>query len=266
MRDHNVALARRPTGGGAVYQDLGNSCWTFLGPEFDPQSNNAILIDALSRLGIQASPTGRNDLEVANRKVSGAAFRRTPFRSIHHGTLLRDVNMDMLAQCLTVDPAKLKAKGVPSVRSRVLNLCERWPELTHDAFCRELIDAFQRKHGQVRVEKIGEHEMLDNSDVKKTFGELSARDWLFGTWSDSAPFSASKKFDFGLFEVSARVDNGKVTECAVNTDCLSTDVVELFKAIVIGGTPTNHLRSDAEREMLSQLTTWFLPQIHLTRS
>ena len=125
MEEDGVTLARRSSGGGAVFHDLGNSCFTFMAgkPGYDKSVSTTIVIDALARLGVSAFASGRNDLLVAtpdgDRKVSGSAYRETHDRGFHHGTLLLDADLGRLAHYLNPDPKKLAAKGISSVRSRV---------------------------------------------------------------------------------------------------------------------------------------------------
>ena len=113
MKTDHVYLARRTSGGGAVYHDLGNTNFTFLSPRegYDRSINTEIVLSALRRLGVTASASGRNDLvieaEDGPRKFSGSAFRETRDRAFHHGTFLLNVNLDQLSQYLTPHPKKL---------------------------------------------------------------------------------------------------------------------------------------------------------------
>jgi lipoate-protein ligase A len=122
MEEDGVTLARRSSGGGAVFHDLGNSCFTFMAgkPEYDKSISTAIVLDALTRLGVRLSPPGATICWWrlrTGRKVSGSAYRR-PDRGFHHGTLLLDADLGRLANYLNPDPKKLAAKGISSVRSR----------------------------------------------------------------------------------------------------------------------------------------------------
>ncbi len=130
MEQDGIRLARRSSGGGAVFHDLGNTCFTFMAgkPGYDKSVSTDIILQALRQLGVAASASGRNDLvmETADgpRKISGSAYRETQDRGFHHGTLLLNADLERLANYLNPDPKKLQAKGITSVRSRVANLAE----------------------------------------------------------------------------------------------------------------------------------------------
>lgn len=148
MEEDNVRLARRSSGGGAVFHDLGNTCFTFMAgkPEYDKTISTSIVLNALNALGVSAEASGRNDLVVktaeGDRKVSGSAYRETKDRGFHHGTLLLNADLSRLANYLNPDKKKLAAKGITSVRSRVTNLTELLPGITHEQVCEAITEAF----------------------------------------------------------------------------------------------------------------------------
>ena len=118
LKANGIALARRVTGGGAVYHDLQNLNYSFVGKDADP----ALMVEALRKLGVPAELTGRNDIFVEGRKVSGYARRMEGSNLLVHGTLMYDVDIDVLTHALDTPVSKLNRKGVQSVRSRVTNL------------------------------------------------------------------------------------------------------------------------------------------------
>jgi lipoate-protein ligase A len=272
MKKNNVFLARRPTGGGAVYPDLGNTGWTFLEPAFRPDVNTNILVSALKKFGIDAYATGRNDIEVDGKKVSGAAFRRTQYRSIHHGTVLMHVDMKMLTSCLSVSPDKLKAKGVDSVRARVMNLCELFPRLNNKLVTEALVDSYQEVYGRCPVEYTDFEMMMAEKSVKSRYDQLSSQNWLFGR-NSNANVSATKRYDFGLFNVTLNLEGGHLKGFIVDSDCLITDVVEKFEdclneigqgrrgALDIEKQTINSMKTSEEKEMMKELLTWIVPEI-----
>ena len=124
LRQNGITLARRVTGGGAVYHDLQNLNYSIIGKDACPE----IFAEALRKLGIDAELTGRNDIFVGGKKVSGYAKRIWKDRVLIHGTLMYDVDIDVLTKALTTPVSKLAMKGVASVRSRVRNLKEMLPQ------------------------------------------------------------------------------------------------------------------------------------------
>lgn len=264
MKSHKITLARRPTGGGAVYQDLGNTCWTFLSNKFTPKLNNEILIDALKEFDINARANGRNDIEVNSKKISGAAFRKTHDLSIHHGTMLLNVDIPSMVQSLTVDKKKLIAKGVESVRSRVMNLADIVPSITHEKFCDALINSYKKVHGDCEMIHMNMNDVLNDKSIVEKYQELSSRNWLYGKNSD-AKAQASKKFAFGLFDLSINIQNGNLIAINASSDCLYNDLTEKFiekleECVEKHSTkPLNSLKYCFENEkskMAAELAAW----------
>lgn len=223
-------LVRRLSGGGAVYHDLGNLNFTFLVREADysvPRQLEVIL-HALNALGIPAERSGRNDILADGRKCSGNAFYRSEGRCYHHGTLLVDVDRVAMSRYLTVDPAKLAAKGVASVRARVVNLKELQPELTIPLLIRQLLDSFQAVYGLPSSPFSGDEEAL-----AERIAFFSSWDWRFGS---APPFTAQiqGRFDWGGLQLCFSVEQGAVVHTALYSDGLEADFLAGLPACFTG--------------------------------
>ena len=191
MEEDGIKLARRSSGGGAVFHDLGNTCFTFMAgkPEYDKSVSTQIVLDALSSLGLKASASGRNDLVVETtdgvRKVSGSAYRETKDRGFHHGTLLLNADLSRLADYLNPDVKKLQAKGITSVRSRVANLVELLPSVDHQVISQAVTQAFFDYFGeQCEPEIISPSAYPDLPGFSEQFARQSSWEWNFGQAPD----------------------------------------------------------------------------------
>ena len=134
---HDIPVIRRITGGGAVYHDLGNVNYTYISSKVNEFGNFLVfarpVITFLHTLGVDAYHIGKNDIGIDNRKISGNAQCVKGEYILHHGTLMFDVDINVLEKVLTPDPAKFHGKGIQSVRSRVCNISEYLP-MGRDAF------------------------------------------------------------------------------------------------------------------------------------
>ena len=188
LEEEGGHLARRLSGGGAVFHDTGNLNFTFLLPQedFDVRRQLEVICRACRAFGIPAEISGRNDLVAQGLKFSGNAFYKNGNRAYHHGTLLLNADMNRLGRYLSPPAAKLKAKGVDSVRSRVVNLCGLAPELTCDALKEALIHSAEDVYGfpaqALRFTPVMEEETIRLTD------HYASRQWRFGA---NAPASFS---------------------------------------------------------------------------
>ena len=161
LKANGIALARRVTGGGAVYHDLQNLNYSFVGKDADP----ALMVEALRKLGVPAELTGRNDIFVEGRKVSGYARRMEGSNLLVHGTLMYDVDIDVLTRALDTPVSKLNRKGVQSVRSRVTNLKGYLPGIDSvEALKSPLLECFPCECERVlSPEELAQIDELNNS-------------------------------------------------------------------------------------------------------
>ena len=227
MEQNNVHLIRRKSGGGTIYQDLGNSIFSFIGPKikFSIDFNNQIILSSLKqKYGIIAEPTGRNDMQVNGRKISGAAFRHSNISSIHHGTLLLDLDMSKLSSILQVDKRKLDAKGVNSVAARVLNLKELAPTINHEDLGMEVANYFQCAYPNHTCTHVDVVEP-SNPVYIEAFNQLHDWNWRFGKTPEFTN-AADIRFDWGIIDMRFKVENGKISACTIFSDCLFPVLIE----------------------------------------
>lgn len=134
---HGIEMFRRKSGGGCVYADMSNIMFSYVTSQqqvgFTFHRYISMVVMVLQRLGIDASASGRNDVMIGDRKVSGNAFYKIPGRSIVHGTMLYDTDMVNMVGAITPSDAKLLSKGVASVRQRIA-LLKDYTTLTLDEF------------------------------------------------------------------------------------------------------------------------------------
>lgn len=200
MRAEGVGLARRQSGGGAVYHDPGNLCVTFMGPRvgFDRRQNIDLVVALLREAGVDAEANDRNDVIVGGRKVSGSAYRDCADRSFHHATLLFDADLDRLGRYLRPGPRLSEAKGTPSVRSPVANLADYAPGLGIEDFRAALAASYAPGTATVTL---GEEETVADTELAATRERWSSWDWLYGACPD---FVVPLVDEEGLFEVPVR--------------------------------------------------------------
>jgi lipoate-protein ligase A len=245
VKADGVKVARRHSGGGAVFQDLGNTCFTFMSARekgFLPKElyarNNQILIGALRRLGIEAEASGRNDLVVHQgneiSKISGSAFKESPDRCFHHGTMLLNVDLTRLGQYLTPHQKKLEAKGIKSVQSRVMNLVDLVPGLDHDAFSAALVaEFFEYYDGSCPLEVL-DHEVLSQIPALSSYYEtLRSWDWIYGK-TPSFLHRLDHRFSFGMVELHLNTERGHMRDVKLFSDSLYPDFIDEISAQLEG--------------------------------
>ena len=242
MAEDGITLARRQSGGGAVFHDLGNTCFTFMAgkPGFDKAVSTQILLNALHSLGVAAEASGRNDLVIqaadGPRKISGSAYRETLDRGFHHGTVLLNANLTRLADYLNPDPKKLQAKGVTSIRSRVANLVELNPGIDHAQLCAALTQAFFAHYqSETEAEHISPDVFPDLPGFAERYAQQKSWEWNFGRSPDFM-HTFDTRFDWGGVELHFDVENGVINRARLFTDSLNPAPLETFAA-QLPGTP-----------------------------
>lgn len=211
LNSHGITLARRVTGGGAVYHDLQNMNYTIIGRNPSPQP----MVDALRSLGVPAELTGRNDIFVEGRKVSGYARRVSHDQEIIHGTLMYNVDLDTLTHVLDTQGSKMQAKGISSVKSRVANLKEYLPQFKSlDELQAALQEILSAGDGQMPLSAEQVAEVRRQADEK-----FSTWDFIYGH-SHEADFRCKAKLSCGTVEADIRVDRGLIARLDFSGDFL----------------------------------------------
>jgi lipoate-protein ligase A len=243
-------LARRLSGGGSVYHDLGNLNFTFIAKEADYDVNRqlSVIASALKNFGLDAAQSGRNDLTIGgDRKFSGNAFYKTHGRCCHHGTILVDVDMPNLSRYLNVSAEKLRAHSVASVKSRVVNLKELNAAINIPDLIEALTGAFTETYAKPQILT---EAALDQLRVNELTAKYSSDEWRFGK-NMKADFRNAKRFLWGEIEIALNIAGDIVEDVQVFTDALDEKlghhVSERLKGLRFHSeTLTEALRSSVE--------------------
>jgi lipoate-protein ligase A len=166
-------IARRMSGGGAVYHDLGNLNFSIINSSDDPdrQGYQTIIKKAMDYLGVHIEYNGRNDLLVENRKFSGNAFYDDGNVFCQHGTILISADIERMTYFLTPDASKLQRNHVPSVQSRVVNLSTVAGKITVETMKEALISSLNANQMDY---------VPDEKNLLTKYEKFSSREWIYG--------------------------------------------------------------------------------------
>lgn len=235
VEQHHINVVRRSTGGGAVYHDLGNLNYSFITDVGDDGISirrfTEPVVAALRSLGLNAEASGRNDILVEGRKVSGTAQRRHGGRILHHGTLLFDANPGMVAGALNVDPEKFRSKSTKSVRSRIGNIRDFLPnDMELPAFWAYLKDALSG--GGLTPGALSAGELAEVDRLKRE--KYDTWEWNYGR-SPKFDVRCKRYWDGGCLEANVSIANGVITDVRFFGDFLSVcgleELVERLKGV-----------------------------------
>ncbi len=244
-------LARRLSGGGAVFHDLGNLNFTFLlrQEDYDLSRQLSVIEGACLRLGVPVERSGRNDLLADGRKFSGNAFYRHKGRAYHHGTLMVDVDTELAQRYLSPPRAKLQARGVDSVRSRVVNLREFVPELSVKQLSEALIDALAAAYCPgTSLSALPVRALLDPDELASLTAHYGSEDWLCGP---KLPLGicCEERFAWGGVELQLDVREGVIQAVKLYTDAMDEHMPEQVEAALKG----LRFRPDSVRAALEKI-------------
>jgi len=240
LRECNVAkfeadggrLSRRITGGGAMYQDMGNQNFSFITTrgDYDEDAQTSVVLNAVRSLGVDAVKSGRNDLTIDGCKFSGSAYSHGA-NSLRHGTLLVATDIGKMAAYLGAPGSKLESKGVKSVPSRVANLSAFNSRITttavRDALITGAVAAFN-----ARVFMTDEG-CIDKNFYISAYERHQSREWIIGDAFDG-DYRLYERFNWGDIELLFTLKDGVVARCAAYSDALDTDPVTLLPCMFTG--------------------------------
>ncbi|RHW59179.1 lipoate--protein ligase [Clostridium botulinum] len=237
VQDNNINVVRRNSGGGAVYHDLGNINFTFITKydekhllDFKTFTNPVVY--SLGKLNVKAELSGRNDILIDGRKISGNSQHIYKDRFLHHGTLLFNSELENLVKALNVDNDKILSKGIESIKSRVTNIKEHVKE-----------DIFMEEFKEILIENIfiwnksslKEYNLTSDhiNEIEKLMKEkYMTWQWNYG-YSPEFNYRNSKRFQGGKLEVLLNIVEGHINECKIYGDFLGLmDVSEIEKRII----------------------------------
>lgn len=236
VKEQGIRVVRRLSGGGAVYHDMGNLNFTIIadanGDGLDFGRFCDIVIRALARVGIKAERNGRNDMTIDGKKFSGNAQYIRQGRVMHHGTILFDSNASVLANALQVDPAKIQAKGIKSVRSRVTNVRPHLPkDLTLSQFRKVLLQSILEQFP-------GEAYSLTETDKAAVQVIKESRydtwDWNFGH-SPACTVTKKQRIEgCGTVEAFIDMNQGRICGISFRGDFFAAEDPSQLEAVLLG--------------------------------
>lgn len=234
LKEFSVSLARRPSGGGAVFHDLGNVNFTFvLGRgDYDVKRQLGVIVSAMGYLGVNANISGRNDIVSQNGcKFSGSAFLHDDIASMHHGTILVDVDMSRLSLVLSPSAEKLSAHSVKSVRSRVVNICELNPSIDPNMVREAIIEAFAAEYGDLTEQ---DESMYTNTPIFCAANEkFRSFQWRMGK-TRRFDVTFTERLNSFTLTVDLLVERGLVKEASLYCDAMEMDFVDSMERAMRG--------------------------------
>ena len=235
VTEKNIAVVRRMSGGGAVFHDDENINYTYIvnTSENTPQFGNyeaftKMLINYLGKLGIKGELSGRNDVTVEGRKISGNAQYKWHSRLMHHGTILIGADISALSKALTPDESKIQSKGIKSVKSRVANINE-----FADTDAERFFEGFK---AEILASGATEYVLTENetAEINKLVAEkYSTFEWNWG-YSPKYNFSKKQRFLSGGVEVCLSIENGIIKETKIYGDFFSAGGIDELEAALSG--------------------------------
>jgi len=251
VEDMGITVARRVSGGGAVFQDFGNLNFTIITNiadvnKVDFKKYVQPVIKALESMGVKAEASGRNDILIDGRKISGNAQRQEKGRLMHHGTLMFDVNVEHMVRALNVAEDKFISKAAKSVRSRVTNIKDYLPEGTTLTAFWEQLHYYLSNEGQDQEIILSDEQRAEVARIAQT--KYAPWDWIYAK-SPAFNYRNSERFSGGKIDVMVDVDEGHIKSVRFLGDYLGVNDVSEVETKLLG---TRYVKDDV-KQILEQL-------------
>lgn len=229
LKENNIDIYRRPTGGGCVYADHRNTMFSIItkkvNKEFTFKTYLSKIIDAMAKLGVTIEFSGRNDLLYEGKKISGNAFLQNRYGMLMHGTFLYDCDLETMVRAITPSDEKLVSKGINSVRSRVTNLKPYLNGMSQE----DLIGHFEKTMTD-QVHELSFEEILYINQLAKKY---QSKDWIFQKQPPHTKI-LKKRISGGLVEVQLDLREGIINGLSLQGDFFDKKSLEPFEKAFIG--------------------------------
>ena len=237
---HKIKVVRRLSGGGAVYHDLGNLNYTYITDAGELETLNMRvfcepIVRALAEFGVTAEINGRNDMTIDGKKFSGNAQYLRHGRVMHHGTLLYNSDLSAVSKALQVDPEKIRAKGIESVRSRVTNIRRYMKEDVPLFVFREMLLEFLRRETESEDYEFSEEDVHEIERIRRE--RYDTWEWNYGKSPECTILKSGRVEGCGTIEAFITTDRGLITSIAFYGDFFSTKDPEELAQYFIGKKP-----------------------------